>query len=286
MGQLRNRMETDLKIAGYSPCTRRIYLLYAEQYARHFWRSPEAMGAEEIRQFLLFLIERRKVSSSTVRQVRAALKFLYTVTLNRAIEVDWLPMPRRPRPLPVILSGSEVLALLNQICSIKYRTVLMVMYAAGLRIAEACRLRPECIDSRRMLIHVKQGKGRIDRYTILSRRLLGSLREYWQAVRPPSEWLFPGRTSDRPLGIESVRSVFHLAVEAAGIHKAVTPHSLRHAFATHLLECGTSVMVIRALLGHSSVSTTQVYTKVRPELLARTQSPLDVLGTPKARVLG
>lgn len=286
MGQLRDRMETDLKIAGYSACTARIYRLYVTQFVRHFWRSPETMGAEEVRQFLLDMIERRKVSHSTIRQARAALKFLYTVTLNRAIEVEWLPAPRRQRPLPVILSGTEVQTLFDRICSIKYRTIMMAMYGAGLRIAEACHLRPEHVDSKRMVIHVREGKGGLDRYTVLSTRLLAALREYWRAVRPQSAWIFPARSLEKPVATESVRKVFHLAVAAAGIHKAVTPHSLRHSFATHLLECGTDVMVIRALLGHASVRTTQVYTHVRPELVARTQSPLDLLGTPRAQILG
>lgn len=286
MGMLRDQMQADLKIAGYSARTSQIYVLYAAQFAHHFRRSPKTMGADEIRQFLLDMIERRKVSYSTIRQARAALKFLYTVTLNRPVAIEWLPAPRRQHPLPVILSGTEVLALLDRVSSLKYRTIMMTLYGAGLRIAEVCRLRPEQIDSKRMVIHVRGGKGGVDRYTLLSHRLLEALRTYWRAERPKSEWLFPGRVASKQVGIESVRNVFHKAVDAAGIHKPVTPHSLRHSFATHLLECGTDVMVIRALLGHASVSTTQVYTHIRPEHVARTQSPLDLLGTPKASVLG
>lgn len=286
MGALRQRMETDLKIAGYSARTSRIYVLYAAQFARHFERSPERMGAEEIREFLLDMVERRRVTHSTLRQARAGLKFLYRVTLNRPVAIEWLPAPRRPRPLPVILSGSEVLALFDQVHDLKYRTILMAMSAAGLRITEACRLKPEAIDSKRMLIHVREGKGRVDRYTLLSRRLLGALREYWRATRPQSEWIFPGRLTTLPVAPTSVRQVFHRAAHAARIHKPVSPHSLRHSFATHLLECGTDVMTIRALLGHASVATTQLYTRIRPEHLSRTQSPLDLLGTSHARLLG
>ena len=159
MGQLHDRMETDLKLAGYSPSTRKIYLLYARRFAAHFMRSPDEMGAEEVRQFMLHLVENRRVSRETLRQVRASLSFLFAVTPNRPVEVEWLPAPRRLRALPVVLSGTEVQALFDTVRHLQYRIILMIMYSAGLRISEACRLRPEEIDSKRMLIHVKCGKG-------------------------------------------------------------------------------------------------------------------------------
>lgn len=286
MGLLHDRMESDLKIAGYSPITRKIYLLYARKFVEFFRRSPTELGANDVRKFMVHLIDERKVSRHTVRQVRAALRFLYAVTLDRAIEIEWMPPPRSQRPLPVVLSGSEVQALFDSVRDIKYRTLFMAMYAAGLRVSEACKLRPEEIDSKRMVIHLHEGKGRIDRYTLLSPRLLAALREYWRLLRPPSQWIFPGRWMSRPMNPGSVRTVFGLAVEAAGIHKPVTPHTLRHSFATHLLETGVDVTVIRALLGHASIHATQVYTHVRFEHLARTKSPLDVLGTPQAQLLG
>jgi site-specific recombinase XerD len=249
-------------------------------------RSPAEMAADEVRQFLLHLVEERKVSRETLRQVRSALRFLYAVTLNRPVEILWLPSPRRQRPLPVVLSGTEVSALLDVIRSPKYRGILMTMYAGGLRISEACRLRPGDIDSKRGVLHVRDGKGGVDRSTVLSDRLLSYLRGYWRQARPTGEWLFPGRTAAGHAGVESVREVFRKAVAAVGITKALTPHNLRHSFATHLMECGVDVMVIKALLGHRSLSATQVYTHVSTEHIARTRSPLDVLGTPAGAVLG
>lgn len=286
MGQLRDRMQADLKIGGYSPSTQKVYLLYARQFAAHFMRSPAEMGADEVRQFLLHRLEERKISRETLRQVRSALRFLYGVTLNRPIEVEWLPPPRRQKPLPVVLSGSEVLALLEAVQLLNHRAILMSMYGGGLRISEACRLRVEDIDSKRMLIHIRNGKGAIDRYTFLAERLLHDLRDYWRHTRPSSGWMFPGRTASRHLSTESVRKVFRKATVAAGIKKAVTPHVLRHSFATHLLESGTDVTVVQAVLGHRSLRTTEVYTHISLEHIARTRSPLDVLGTPTASILG
>jgi len=286
MGQLHDRMKADLKIGGYSPITQKIYLLYARQFAAHFMRSPAEMGADEVRQFLLHLLEERKASRETLRQVRSALRFLYSVTLNRPIEVEWLPPPRRQKTLPVVFSGSEVQALMEAVRAPKYRSILMSMYAGGLRISEACRLRPDDIDSKRGVIRIPKGKGAADRYTLLSERLLHDLRDYWRRTHPCGGWMFPGKTAAGHLCTESVRKVFHKAVAAAGIKKAVTPHVLRHSFATHLLECGTDVTVIQALLGHGSLRATLVYTHVSLENIARTRSPLDLLGTPQARILG
>ncbi|MHC4213415.1 MAG: tyrosine-type recombinase/integrase [Planctomycetota bacterium] len=286
MGQLRDRMQADLKIGGYSPSTQKVYLLYARQFAAHYMRSPAEMGADEVRQFLLHLLEEREISRETLRQVRSALRFLYGVTLNRPIEVEWLPPPRRQKPLPVVLSGSEVQALFEAVQAPNHRAILMSMYAGGLRISEACRLRVEDIDSKRMMIHIRNAKGAVDRYTFLAERLLHDLRDHWRCTRPSGGWMFPGRTASRHLSTESVRKVFRKAIVAAGIKKAVTPHVLRHSFATHLLECGTDVTVVQAVLGHRSLRTTEVYTHVSQEHIARTRSPLDVLGTPAASILG
>ncbi len=285
MGQLRDQMEADLKIGGYSPSTRTTYLFYARKFAGHFMRSPADMGAEEVRQFLLYLVEGRGVSRSTLRQVRSSLHFLYAVTLNRPVEVEWLPIPRKEKRLPVVLSGTEVAALLDAVRGPKYRAVLMAMYAGGLRISEACRLRPEDIDSRRRVIRIR-GKGEKERCTLLSERLLDHLRDYWRHVRPHEGWLFPGRTKQGHAAKETVRNVFHKAVRVAGIQKPATPHSLRHSFATHLIDAGTDVTVVKALLGHSSLRATEVYAHTSVEQLARTTSPLDLLGTPGGRILG
>jgi site-specific recombinase XerD len=278
-------MKADLKIAGYSPSTRKIYLLYARQFARFHMRSPEEMGAQEIRRFLLHLVE-SGVSPETLRQARCGLRFLYAVTLNRPVEIDWVPVPRRKHRLPIILSGQQVEALLNAVQSLKYRAMLMVMYASGLRISEACRLRPRDVDSERGVLRVEAGKGNRDRYTLLSPRLLQSLRDYWRAAQPHGPWLFPGRVPEKHVSPESLRQVFHKAVAAAGIRKTATPHTLRHSFATHLLETGTDISVIQKLLGHSSVAVTQIYAHVQVSHIARTRSPLDLLGTPEAALFG
>lgn len=285
MGQLRDRMEADLTLGGYSPATQKIYVMYARQYAKYFMRSPVEMGEAEIRQFLLHMIEERQRSHSTYRQARAALMFLYKVTLKRPAEVEHLPVPRRPVKLPVVLSGTEVEALLEAIHNPKYRGIIMVQYAGGLRIAEACRLKPQDIDAKRMVLHVRGGKGKRDHYTVLSARLLEYLRDYWRAHRPV-EWMFPGRTKAGHASKDTVRLVFQKAVAASGIRKEVTPHALRHSFATHLLESGVDVTVLQALLGHASLRATSVYTHVSVEHIGRVTSPLDLLGTPAARPLG
>lgn len=283
MGQLRNRMEEDLKLGGYSASTSRIYLHYARQFAAYHKRSPAEMGEPEIRAYLLHLME-AKCSHETYRQVRAGLHFLYTVTLHRPVEVIPPPMRRRRTPLPKVLSGSEVSALLEAVGNPKYRAVLMVMYSGGLRITEACQLRPEDIDSKRMLLHVRDGKGHRDRYTLLSKRVLEYLRHYWRQNRPQA-WLFPG-LKDGAVSPNAVRRTFQRARRQARITKPVTPHVLRHSFATHLLESGTDITIIQMLLGHASVRATTVYTHVSLEYLSRIRSPLDLLNTPDGEILG
>lgn len=287
MRSLRDRMAMDLEIAGYSPSTRKIYLIHARRFANHFGLSPADLGQNHIREFLFHLIENHDASRGTVRQVRAALRFLYSVTLNRPTEIDWLPPARHQKTLPVILSGTEVAALLAAVRHVMYRTILMAMYAGGLRITETCRLLPEDIDSRRMLIHVRCGKGGVDRYTILSRRLLIQLRDYWSLHRPHvGGYLFPGHTRLRHVSPQTVRKVFRQALTDAGITKDVTPHVLRHCFATHLLESGHDVSLVQALLGHRSMQSTQRYVHVTADYVATTSSPLDILGTARAAVLG
>jgi integrase/recombinase XerD len=223
---------------------------------------------------------------STVRVYVAALRFLYTVTLRRPEVVQYLRGPKVPRHVPTVLSGSEVAELLEAVHSVKYRAVLMTTYGAGLRISEVCRLRTEDIDSRRMLIHVREGKGGDSRYALLSPRLLAVLRAYWKETRPAGPYLFPGRRADRPITRETIRGALTRAATRCGLDKRVTPHLLRHSFATHLLESGTDIRTIQVLLGHRSIVSTQVYTQVSTRHLSQTRSPLDLLGTPAGKVLG
>lgn len=283
MGQLRDRMDADLRLAGYSPKTRDTYLQRARAFAAYHRRSPEEIGETEIRAYLLHMVEDKHISRSSYAQIRASLKFLYTVTLRRPTEVASVPVRRKRVTLPVVLSPAEVQALLRAIRSPKYAAIMMIQYAAGLRISEACRLRPEDIDSARMLIWVRSGKGGRDRCTMLSVTLLGFLRNYWRTERRKSPWLFPGQTKAGHASPDTARRVFHLAVASSGITKQVAPHVLRHSFATHLVESGIDVTVVKALLGHRSLATTEVYTHVSLEHLGTLTSPLDLLHAPRRR---
>jgi site-specific recombinase XerD len=244
------------------------------------------MGTKEVRDFLVHLRDERELQPMTIKGYVAALKFLYTATLDRPEVVrPWLS-PRVVKKLPVVLSGTEVEAVLSAITSITYRAVLMTTYGAGLRISETCRLWIADIDSKRMLIHIRDGKGGKQRYTMLCRRLLDVLRAYFKQVRPGGDYLFPGQKPGSYLCDSSVRKVLHQAIEDCSIDKRVTPHVLRHSFATHLLDTGTDIRTIQVLLGHSSIQTTQVYTQVSPQHISRVKSPLDLLGTREAKVFG
>jgi integrase/recombinase XerD len=277
MGQLRERMEQDLILRGLRPATRRNYLLYCRKFAAFFKRSPEELGEAEIRQFLLHHIEVQQLSYDSYRQIRAALKFLYTVTLKRPWAVAHIPIPKRPqRRLPQVLTAQELTALFDALQSPKYRALLMACYAAGLRIGEACALRVADIDSQRMVLRIRDGKGGKERLTLLSPRLLALLRRYW-LIDKPSEWLFPGQSPAQPIDPDTVRTVFRRACNQAGLEKPCTPHSLRHSFATHLLDAGADLVLIQALLGHQSIRTTSRYTHVSTERLQKTPSPLDRL---------
>jgi site-specific recombinase XerD len=276
-------MVQDLRLAGLSPTTSRIYLHYAKDFTRHFMRSPSKMGEREIRSFLLHLLDERKLSHNSYRQCYAALKFLYEVTLGRSFEVASIPRHRGTPRLPIVLSGTEVERLLGAFHSPKHRTISMVMYAGGLRVSEACSLQVADIDSKRMLIHVREGKGGHQRCVMLSTRLLSALRTYWRQGRP-LEFLFPGKSGH--LGPEAVRTAVRRAAADAGLRKRVSPHVLRHSFATHLLETGTDLRVVQALLGHRHLQMTARYTKISTRHLQRIRSPLDLLGRPDGKVLG
>jgi len=286
MGELRDRMEADMRLRNLRPSTQVTYLGYIHNFAAYHMRSPKEMGEKEVRDFLVHLRDERGLTPSTIIGYVSALKFLYANTLGRPEVVrPWL-MPRRAKKLPQILKGSEVEAVLDAVESLKYRAVLMTAYGAGLRVGEVCRLQVPDIDSGRMLLHVRDGKGGRERYAMLSPRLLGVLRAYWKQERPAGPYLFAGQKADSPLTSASVRKVLHKAVKASGITKKVTPHLLRHSFATHLLETGNDIRTIQVLLGHASIRTTQIYAQVSPEHIRRVKSPLDMLGTEEAKVLG
>lgn len=286
MSVLRERMEADLKLRNFRPSTQVAYVNCVRRLARYFKSSPAGLEEDDVRKFLLHLREEEGLSPSTLKVYVAALKFFYTVTVYRPEVVRPFCVPKVPSKVPVVLSGSEVEALFGAIHSLKYRGILMATYGAGLRVSEACGLQVSDIDSKRMMLRVSDGKGGKQRYVMLSQRLLQILREYWRAERPEGLYLFPGQLPDKPVSPASVRAVLKQAVKDCGIEKPVTPHVLRHSFASHLLETGTDIRTIQVLLGHSSIRTTQGYTHVSARHIARTTSPLDVLGTKEGEVLG
>jgi site-specific recombinase XerD len=239
--------------------------------------SPAELGAAEVRTFLLHQIEVEQLAYASYRQVYAALKFLYGVTLGRPSEVSHIPCPKRqPNGLPKVLNIDELTAFFAALRKAKYRALFMTCYAAGLRLSEVCHLQVEDIDSKRMVLHVRSGKGGKERLTVLSPRLLEVLRAYWRLAKP-RVWLFPGATPARPVALDTARSVFHRARVEAGLPLGYTPHSLRHSFATHLLDAGTDLVLIQALLGHHSINTTSRYTHVSTARIQKVVSPLDRL---------
>lgn len=276
MGHLRDRMMHDLELAGYVPKTRAIYLYAIRDFAAHHRRSPEQLGADEVRGWVDWLMTEGKIGPQRIRQHMAALKFLYTKTLWKPENVSFLSWPSDPQKLPTVLSAEEIERLLGALERPKYRVLFTLVYATGLRVREACRLETRDIQAARGVIHVRHAKGKKERFVMLSPRLLVISRAYWRATRPPSPWLFASRTG-RSLSAETARTALRLAATKADIEKKVTPHVLRHSFATHLLESGTDLRVIQVLLGHGTIKTTTRYARVSTELLARTPSPLDRL---------
>lgn len=270
-------MLEDLQIRHYSPTTIRLYLHSIAEFAGHFGKSPDQLDAEHIRRYQLFLIKDKQVSQSTYVQIVCALRFFYTHTLGRAIAVERIPFPRRERKLPRILSREEVKTLLEAPRTLRHRVLLATLYGAGLRVSEVIQLKVTDIDAPRSVLWVRQGKGRRDRQTLLSAKLLELLRAYWRGERPVA-WLFPNNTATGPISPKAVFLACRSAARLAGISKPVHPHSLRHAFATHLLESGTNLRTIQILLGHANLETTARYLQVADLAVRSTSSPLDSLG--------
>jgi integrase/recombinase XerD len=280
MTPLRQRMLEDMEIRNLSRNTQLSYLQQVSGFAKYFHCSPEALGPAEIRAYQVYLTNERKLTPGTLSIVVAALRFLYKVTLKRDWVDEEIPLPKKPFKLPVILSPEEVVHFLESVRSFKHRTILTTAYAAGLRISEVTRLKITDIDSQRMMLRVEQGKGQKDRYVMLSPQLLEILRAYWQVTRPKN-WLFPGDTPAWPITRSAVQQICQKARRVSGIKKPVTAHSLRHAFATHLLEAGTDVRRIQLLMGHRSLATTARYLKVATTTVCATRSPFDLLPHPE-----
>jgi site-specific recombinase XerD len=273
-------MTEDMQVRNLSPHTQTSYAQQVSLFARYFNKSPEALGPEEIRRYQVYLTNEKKLAAGSILLAVAALRFLYKVTLKK----DWtfediIPAPKKPQTLPIVLSPSEVLQFLDCVGGAKHRAILTTCYATGLRISEAVHLKPTDIDSQRMVVRVEQGKGQKDRYVMLSPKLLETLRSYWRAVRP-KDWLFPGDIQGKPITKDAVERVCQKSRQRSGIAKPITPHSLRHAFAVHLLESGTDVRTIQLLLGHRSLATTARYLRIATSKVCSTTSPLDLLPHP------
>ncbi|MGH7089572.1 MAG: site-specific integrase [Stellaceae bacterium] len=280
MNPLRRRMIEDMTVRNLSPVTRRCYVHAVAQFAKHFNRSPDRLGLTEVRAYQIHLVSTGK-SWAGFNVAVCALRFFYGVTLGRTAMVERIPYARKQRHLPTILSAEEVVRFLTSVPNLKHRTALMTAYAARLRASEVVRLRITDIDSSRMLIRIKQGKGQSDRYVMLSPQLLVILRGYWRQARP-SHWLFPGQDESRPLDASVLQTACRTARAAAKLGKPVTIHTLRHSFATHLLEAGTDIRAIQVLLGHRDLSTTARYTQVATTTIGNTVSPFDRLNMTEA----
>jgi integrase/recombinase XerD len=276
MTPLRQRFIEDMRLHGFAPTTQRSYIHYVAEFAKYYHRSPEQLGLDDVRSYQIHLIDERLLSAQSVNCFVSAVQFLYTTTLEMPWDDAQFTRMRVPETLPVVLSPEEVAAFFRFVGVLKHRAVLMLCYGSGLRIAEAVALRVRNIDSARMLIRVEQGKGGKDRDSILSGRMLLLLREYWKIQRP-QDYLFPGTKAGTHIQPGTVQALCRDAARMAGITKKVTPHVLRHSFATHLLENGADTRAIQVLLGHSRIETTARYTAVTPRTLARTPSPADQL---------
>jgi site-specific recombinase XerD len=269
-----------LQRRNYAQSTVRTYVKAIEDFARYFGKSPERLGPEHIRQYQVHLFRDRKLAAGTVEGRGAALRFLFVKTLRRPYLPDQIPFPKRTRRLPTVLSPEEVALLIDSAKNLMHRAILMTLYATGLRRAELCRLRVADIDSERMMIHVREGKGGRDRDVLLSPKLLKTLREYWRWMKPKT-WLFPGMVNnwraDVPIDTKVVWEAVRAAKERAGITKRVSPHTLRHSFATHMLEAGADLRTIQVLLGHAKLADTSVYLHLSRRHLQAVASPLEAL---------
>jgi site-specific recombinase XerD len=268
-------MIEDMTIRNLSRSTQQSYIYAMAKFSRHFKRSPDQLGMEEVRAYQLHLVE-QKYSWTHINQVACALRFFYGITLGQKEAFERIVSGKEPEKLPPVLNREEIARFLAAVAGLRNRVALATAYAAGLRIGEVVRLKPGSIDSERMLLHIEDGKGGRDRYAMLSPRLLDILRAYWRRARP-SSWLFPGQEPGSHVSRGALQSACRAARQRARIDKRVTTHSLRHSFATHLLESGTDIRIIQVLLGHSHLETTARYAQVATGLIAGTASPFDQL---------
>ncbi|RLC76282.1 MAG: integrase [Chloroflexi bacterium] len=278
MGELRDRMAMEMELRGFVPGTQKAYLRAVSNLARHFNLSPDKVDSEQIKAYVLFLIRDRNLAGSTINVIIGALRFFYQEVLNMPELALSIPPRKTSKRLPEVFSKKELDRLFNVTKNQKHRLLLKAAYSGGLRISEAVRLEIADIDSGRMMIRVRQGKGRKDRYTLLSSVLLQELRDYFRACRP-KKWLFPSQITGRPVDRATAHKVFMKAANLAGIRKKVSFHSLRHSFATHLLEAGVDLRTIQVLLGHSSISTTSIYLHIARFNISKGSEQVDLLNS-------
>ena len=282
MTPLRQRFIEDMQLRGLAPTTQRSYVHYVAEFAKFYGVSPEKLDLEAVRQYELYLIEQKKLSAPSINTFVSAIQFLYVETLEMPWGKSSFPRQHCPDKQPVVLSPQEVARFFRHVPSLKYRAALMTCYGAGLRISEAVALKVSDIDSARMLIRVEAGKGGKDRYVVLGARLLKILRMYWRSARS-RHWLFPSWHECKHLTSSALAQACRDAWKESGLTKRVTAHTLRHSFATHLLENGTDIRVIQVPLGHSRIDTTARYTRVSPCTIGQTASPLDQLSLGKSK---
>jgi integrase/recombinase XerD len=276
MTELENQLKFDMELRGYSPKTIKNYLLCVSNFAKHYDKSLELLGENEVRNYLHYCITEKHLCEGTVNYIHSALKFFYTKTLDREWKTEKLKRIKERRKLPVILSQTEVKAILEAIENLKHKAALSTIYGAGLRISEAAKLKVSDIDNKNMQIIIREGKGKKDRYSLLSQKNLELLREYWKRYKP-SDFLFEGKNPSGYISPRTIQEAFYEAKNKAGIKKAASVHTLRHSFATHLLEAGTDICYIQRLLGHTSLQTTTIYLHLRRMDLLNIKSPLDTL---------
>jgi integrase/recombinase XerD len=275
ISRIEDVLAQELRLRNYSPKTIKAYKSCIRSFARYIApKHPREATEEDIRKFLLYQISEKKLSAATVNQIYNALRFLYAELYKKPFVIGSLPRPKKERKLPTVLSQEEVLTILSCTENLKHRALLTLIYSAGLRVGESVRLKISDIDSERKMIHLRNAKGKKDRYTLLSDTALETLREYYKQYKP-NDYLFGGADGRSHLSERSVQHVFEHAREAAGIHKPISVHGLRHSFATHLLESGVDLRYIQEILGHNSSKTTEIYTHVSKKTLGKIINPLD-----------
>ena len=276
MSKFKGQMQQDMQLRGFSPRTQYKYLAHLRQFEEFFQTSAEELGQEELRDFLHNLIKVKKASCSYVNGVYSGLKFFFETTLGRNWDMKQIPRVKKTRKLPVVLSRNEIKQLFAVTSNLKFKAMFMIAYAAGLRVSEIAHLKISDIDSENMQIFVREGKGMIDRYSLLSQVNLDIPRLYWKQYRP-TNWLFPGKLPGEPIRTRAIQDAFQKARNKAGINKKASIHSLRHSFATHLLEEGVNIVYIQQLLGHARIGTTTLYLHLAKVKILQVKSPLDFL---------